>query len=225
MDAQKGKGVKERPFISSKDTVHHHDRKVFSTVLVINPSDSKAKLECRICQDDGLPESMVSPCRCSGSMAHVHKSCLKTWINVAFKETPNRPPNCEVCDTRFAMHQKRKLKLSRCPHLTPDEKLNHVILCVSIIIMLVSIIIVFVSIGRALNRSDHFTNSTEIDIDSILLQVFGVTFVVFLMVAFISQRNVSFTIYDVVRIFYRNSVEWTFTSNDKSGVSTAVGIV
>ncbi|KAK3584964.1 hypothetical protein CHS0354_009653 [Potamilus streckersoni] len=169
-------------------------RKMFTTVLVTNPLDPKARPECRICHDGGQSESMVSPCKCAGSMAHVHKSCLK-------------------------------MKISRCPQITADEKLRHVTFCVSIFIILVSVIIVFVAMARAINRHDQSNNSTEFNIDSILLNVFGVTFIVFLVVAFISQRNVSLTIYDVVRKFYRNSLEWTFTSNDKSSVLTAVGVV
>lgn len=35
-------------------------------------------MECWICKDDG--DSLIAPCDCKGSIAHVHESCLITWI-------------------------------------------------------------------------------------------------------------------------------------------------
>ena len=33
--------------------------------------------ECRICLDKY--EELISPCKCSGTGAYVHESCLQTW--------------------------------------------------------------------------------------------------------------------------------------------------
>lgn len=33
-------------------------------------------MQCRICFEDGHPRDLVSPCRCSGSIAYIHKTCL-----------------------------------------------------------------------------------------------------------------------------------------------------
>ncbi len=49
---------------------------------------------CRICYEgDG---ELRRPCRCSGSVAHVHEACLQQWLTT--RETNSR---CELCHTRF----------------------------------------------------------------------------------------------------------------------------
>ena len=36
---------------------------------------------CRICMDAGDgSKQLISPCRCRGSMKHIHEECLKTWL-------------------------------------------------------------------------------------------------------------------------------------------------
>ena len=49
-------------------------------------------MTCRICYEDG---DMISPCACTGTMAHVHKECLEKWIAVSHRST------CELCHTPF----------------------------------------------------------------------------------------------------------------------------
>lgn len=49
-------------------------------------------MTCRICYEDG---DLISPCACTGTMAHVHKECLEKWIAVSHRST------CELCHTPF----------------------------------------------------------------------------------------------------------------------------
>ncbi|XP_059150523.1 uncharacterized protein LOC131937256 [Physella acuta] len=50
---------------------------------------------CRICQDDGTYEKLVSPCYCSGTVGFVHMSCLETWLGL------NGRTACELCSYPF----------------------------------------------------------------------------------------------------------------------------
>ena len=52
-------------------------------------------MECRICFDTGRPEQMLVPCRCRGSSAFVHDTCLRTY----FSYYPDRI--CRVCHERM----------------------------------------------------------------------------------------------------------------------------
>ena len=37
---------------------------------------------CRICLSEEEPDNaLICPCNCSGSMGHIHTSCLKDWLN------------------------------------------------------------------------------------------------------------------------------------------------
>ena len=51
-------------------------------------------MECRICFDSGT-EPLISPCKCTGSMKWVHKSCLQQWIN------HKKDYKCPVCKEKF----------------------------------------------------------------------------------------------------------------------------
>lgn len=50
---------------------------------------------CRFCLEEDGP--FISPCRCRGSVAHIHEACLNRWL----VELPARkwPPRCSICAT------------------------------------------------------------------------------------------------------------------------------
>ena len=48
-------------------------------------------MSCRICLEDERPETMLTPCSCSGTSAHIHPECLTTY----FSYYPDRI--CRVC--------------------------------------------------------------------------------------------------------------------------------
>ncbi|KAK4163911.1 putative E3 ubiquitin ligase SUD1 [Cladorrhinum sp. PSN259] len=51
---------------------------------------------CRICRGEGtLEEPLFYPCRCSGSIKHVHQDCLMEWLSHSQKK------HCELCKTPF----------------------------------------------------------------------------------------------------------------------------
>ena len=52
-------------------------------------------MSCRICFEDGIPETFVTPCRCSGTSAYIHPECLTTY----FSYYPDRV--CRVCHTEM----------------------------------------------------------------------------------------------------------------------------
>ena len=50
---------------------------------------------CRICRDETVRESLVSPCYCSGTLAKCHVPCLEEWLSKANKST------CEICGYKY----------------------------------------------------------------------------------------------------------------------------
>ncbi|CAD5211975.1 unnamed protein product [Bursaphelenchus xylophilus] len=65
--------------------------------IFLTPSSSTGSLNgmfCRICHlSDG---DLIKPCRCAGSIGHVHKKCLETWVKLS------ECVHCQVCQTRYA---------------------------------------------------------------------------------------------------------------------------
>lgn len=50
---------------------------------------------CRICHEGDHTESLISLCKCSGTMGLLHASCLQHWLNV------RNVDYCELCRHRF----------------------------------------------------------------------------------------------------------------------------
>lgn len=52
-------------------------------------------MQCRICLEESDPDQMISPCRCRGSVAYIHRGCLQQYIQYY-------PDGiCRVCRTPF----------------------------------------------------------------------------------------------------------------------------
>lgn len=65
------------------------------------PAEAEPDKICRICLDgeeeDGNP--LISPCKCSGSMKHVHRECLNDWRISCFN--PKALVGCTTCHAAF----------------------------------------------------------------------------------------------------------------------------
>lgn len=59
----------------------------------MNPTlrSMSSSMECRICLSGEYPETLLAPCRCRGTSAYIHESCLRTYI----RYYPDRL--CRVC--------------------------------------------------------------------------------------------------------------------------------
>lgn len=52
---------------------------------------------CRICHEGDGKEDLVSPCRCTGTVGLVHKSCMERWLSTR----TNTNDRCEICNYTF----------------------------------------------------------------------------------------------------------------------------
>lgn len=63
-----------------------------ASIPITEAQDVDNALQCRICLAGASIENLtVSPCRCSGTMGHLHKSCLDQWL------TARDHHLCEIC--------------------------------------------------------------------------------------------------------------------------------
>lgn len=58
------------------------------------------ELMCRICHEGESKETLFAFCKCSGTLAMAHRSCLEKWLSTAQSSA------CEIC--RFAFQTSRK---------------------------------------------------------------------------------------------------------------------
>ncbi|XP_074637369.1 E3 ubiquitin-protein ligase MARCHF3-like [Acropora palmata] len=77
--------------VSPVETEHVSD---FQVDVLSHSSDDLLNT-CRICRDETVRESLVSPCYCSGTLAKCHVPCLEEWLSKANKST------CEICGYKY----------------------------------------------------------------------------------------------------------------------------
>jgi hypothetical protein len=62
-----------------------------------NANQNEPIKECRCCQESDDAQNMISPCHCCGSIKHIHRNCLKQWI-----ETSGNFQTCNVCRAEYS---------------------------------------------------------------------------------------------------------------------------
>lgn len=58
-------------------------------------SSSSNTMICRICHDGESREELVQPCRCAGTMATIHVSCIEKWLSSINSD------KCEICGYKY----------------------------------------------------------------------------------------------------------------------------
>lgn len=75
-----------------------------------NEASEKSQNICKICFSEASEEnSLITPCKCTGSVKFVHKSCLKEWLTtkikikekIGFTYIKWRRMMCEICRTQY----------------------------------------------------------------------------------------------------------------------------
>ncbi|KAK5108460.1 hypothetical protein LTR62_008278 [Meristemomyces frigidus] len=74
---------------------HTSDPPPARSMSTFSTSDDKTDT-CRICRSEATDsEPLFHPCKCSGSIKHVHQECLMEWLSHSHKK------HCELCKTPF----------------------------------------------------------------------------------------------------------------------------
>ncbi|KRX83475.1 E3 ubiquitin-protein ligase MARCH1 [Trichinella sp. T6] len=106
----------------------------------IATSSNGSQSLCRICH---LPAArgnpLITPCRCSGSLRHVHKTCLLHWLEISStKVSPS--PQCELCGYTYKTHHCFSVFLAvfrtaQCPHCTRRDCTLHLVFIAMLMLM------------------------------------------------------------------------------------------
>lgn len=75
-------------------------------------------MACRICFEESEEDSpLIVPCRCSGSIQHIHEGCLNQWIDTNYRrlipalahedEITLKHVRCELCHQRYKIRYNR----------------------------------------------------------------------------------------------------------------------
>lgn len=115
-----------------------------SETMSIAISDQE-KPFCRICYESGIDE-LLNPCKCNGTLKHIHEKCLKIWISVKFEDISKA--KCEMCGHSYKMNIKQKKKFN--PKKEAIENFGYccIIPVLIFIILVMSIIIIIISVFK-----------------------------------------------------------------------------
>ncbi|RCN39771.1 zinc finger, C3HC4 type [Ancylostoma caninum] len=93
---------------------------------------------CRICHTecDSPRDPFVSPCRCSGSLLYVHRSCLVHWLELSTRKmVPS--PRCELCGYNYRRRNCINLSSLHFPHLSARDRLLNLLFLFVFVIMVI----------------------------------------------------------------------------------------
>uniref|UniRef100_A0A8C9YZU9 Membrane-associated ring finger (C3HC4) 1 n=1 Tax=Sander lucioperca TaxID=283035 RepID=A0A8C9YZU9_SANLU len=109
-------------------------------------SEDSAMEVCRICHCEGDDECpLIMPCRCTGSLSFVHRTCLNQWINSSDTHC------CELCKFDFIMETKLKpLRMWERLHMSKSERRK--IFC-SVLFHLIAIVCMLWSVYVLVSRT------------------------------------------------------------------------
>lgn len=100
----------------SIESFHFHNKEILldkttmSFMSKSKPSHKTSKIlplkSCRICFcDDNQPDMLTKICGCRGSLAHVHRSCIKEWIlsstDFTFSTVREETIYCRTCQLKL----------------------------------------------------------------------------------------------------------------------------
>ncbi|KAG8347753.1 RING variant domain [Trypanosoma vivax] len=100
----------DQPLLGATEDAERHDVKVFHSERMSGvptpdglnePGDTEDDRTCRICRDDEVDESVISPCECIGSVRWVHRSCLDEWRISSVGRNKEYVRLCEICRKPF----------------------------------------------------------------------------------------------------------------------------
>lgn len=114
------------------NNLSHHEISVLSSEMK-HPSSSTSEISantsfhssgkseipsnCRICYD-GTSNTLISPCRCKGTVGLLHKSCLERWLQVS------QTVSCEICGYKYKLRQKSPLAIDEEDENSPKHSVN-----------------------------------------------------------------------------------------------------
>ncbi|KAK3584967.1 hypothetical protein CHS0354_009656 [Potamilus streckersoni] len=105
--------------------------------------------QCKYCSEESKDKgSLIVPCRCSGSLEHVHQDCLKNWIRVRYEGTCNTEPRCELCRYKFCHQKQYKWNHSSCPDLIRSDVWRYSLGSVCVFIAICSLLALVLSFGQ-----------------------------------------------------------------------------
>lgn len=196
---------------------------LFKPQLIVNGGDySEATSSvfpfCRICHQPGEEHnSLISPCRCTGTLQYIHAACLKKWLEVSSKKS-HKHPKCELCHFQYHRHKKFKFHHLRLPRVSVRDKVLHFVFFLNLLIMIscaIATVLCFLTDQKRLQENPN-ANKEKVDLapDEIVTLTCGVVFFVSFFIAMTVQIKAKHTVYQLFAKIIMRNMEWEIEEYD-----------
>lgn len=169
---------------------------------------------CRICLCPGDDrEGLITPCRCSGTMMHVHYTCLMKWLQISARRS-KKPPVCELCSYPYQRHKKFRTDHWQFPTVSKKDKILHGVFLLCLLIMMgcaTSFILCFKKDG-----GQRSSDQLELTKEEVLTLACGVLFFGAFFAAMYVEVKAKNTIYKVIVKFFEINHTWIVMEYDKN---------
>lgn len=152
---------------------------------------------CRFCfesDENSEKGKLIYPCKCDGSLKHIHENCLKTWIGQRPQSDSSIIATCEICSYAYKLEFKRVLKFS-CGYAL-NEGFSHLLIAVGLTVCLVNLIWMAAKYSPMLLANKSGSNLVLLSLFPIIAIMFLFPLLASLKKAFIEKRVVAVKIYN-----------------------------
>ena len=125
-----------------------------------NSNESESHKICRVCFEKDLNETnntLLHPCKCTGSVKYIHDNCLREWINKMYfknKHILQQVPKCELCSYEFDIYYQFELLFSKDKYKAYIKKMiQECLIGIFSILLGIVLIYVLVDISSKINSS------------------------------------------------------------------------
>ncbi|TMS34434.1 hypothetical protein L596_002028 [Steinernema carpocapsae] len=151
---------------------------------------------CRICHCTSTADpsdTLISPCRCAGSLQFVHMSCLLHWLEISSRKL-RRPAICELCLYKYRRKRILKYHDITLPECSRRDFGYQTVFLSSIMLMFLSAVFTIICFQLEKNlginppgKSDETTTDATQHIENILSTVTLVSGILFFFSFFVAM--------------------------------------
>ncbi|KAK6728647.1 hypothetical protein RB195_005969 [Necator americanus] len=174
---------------------------------------------CRICHTEceNARDPFVSPCRCSGSLLYVHRSCLVHWLELSTRKmVPS--PRCELCGYNYRRRNCINLSSLHFPHISAKDRLLNALFLIVFIIMVVCAVlsIHFLQLSEQYHSTlrGYRVVSSSLSDDDVTVVVCSVLFFAAFFIAVFTQYRAEASVCRVLFRCWTTNRNWTIRHYD-----------
>ncbi|WKX92526.1 hypothetical protein Q1695_010508 [Nippostrongylus brasiliensis] len=174
---------------------------------------------CRICHTEceSSRDPFVSPCRCSGSLLYVHRSCLVHWLELSTRKmVPS--PRCELCGYNYRRRNYISLSSLHFPHLSTTDRLLNLLFVIVLIIMIICAVlsIHFLQLSEQYHSTlrGYRVVSSSLSDDDVTVVVCSVLFFAAFFIAVFTQYRAEASVCRVLFRCWTTNINWTIRHYD-----------